>query len=308
MGSKRKLLSIAVLVVYLGLLFGFGGIFVERANSSKGEEFVFREDLLLPIQINEVARQLNIDSTDESIRHEIKDLLLNDKRVRRELPYDLTDDWYEGFEPLGYVWADFYRALYRSHGATHCVVEYHDKPLNPWGPYPRHYKDVTIRICKKVKGGTLLDMDYDYPVVLFSSVADALKEILTAELSVDWSLYSSHKPEDEIEKLTSGNAYVVPIAYDYFHDLVSSSYWTPDDALKVFSEVYTRRDYSYRYWDFFYFSAVALTTLGYGDILPNSTTVRVLVAVEAILGVALITLFIGVLLYPRSNRHEQKTI
>ena len=307
MNSKKYLDVLLLIFIYLVLLFGFAGVFVKCANLSSGEDFIFREDLLLPIQIDEISRQLDIDRTDESIRHEIKDLLLKDKRVHSELLLDLSDEWYEGYEPLGYVWADFYRAFYRSRGATHCVIEYHDGPLNPWGTYPPHYKDVSIRICAKVEWGTLLDMDYDFPVVRFSLVENALKEISTAELTVDWSLYSLHKPEDEIKKLTSGNAYVVPIAFDYFHDLISSSHWTPDkNVLKVFSEVYNRRDYSYRYWDFFYFSAVALTTIGYGDILPNSTTVRVLVAIEAILGVAVITAIIGMILSPRRNRNKRR--
>ena len=36
--------------------------------------------------------------------------------------------------------------------------------------------------------------------------------------------------------------------------------------------------------DFCYFSAVTMTTLGYGDIIPNSREVRVLVMVQAITG------------------------
>ena len=85
---------------------------------------------------------------------------------------------------------------------------------------------------------------------------------------------------------------------------VQRNNWTPDNGLNIFSDVYNNRNYKYRYWDFFYFSAIALTTLGYGDILPNSTSVRVLVAIEAILGVVVITWFIGILVSPlRKERH-----
>ncbi len=301
--SKKSFCWMWLAFLYFALLFGYAGIFTLIANSTDGEMFIFREDLLIPIQIEEIQQRMNIDKTDSRISHEIKELLLNDSRVHREGLHDLTDDWYEGYEPLGYVWADFYRAFYRSRGATHCIIEYHDKPLNPGGPYPRYYKEVFIRVCRKVIGGTVLDFDHDFPVVLLSLVEDALEVIETAELSVDWALYSQRKPESEIEKLSSGNAYVVSIDYGYFHDIISSAYWTPDNGLNIFSEVYNNRNYNYRYWDFFYFSAVALTTLGYGDILPNSTIVRVLVASEAILGIVVITFFIG-LLIPLLNKHK----
>jgi len=50
---------------------------------------------------------------------------------------------------------------------------------------------------------------------------------------------------------------------------------------------------NYSYWDFLYFSVVTATTLGYGDILPNVTYVRVIVAIQTIVGVILIGVFVS---------------
>jgi len=45
----------------------------------------------------------------------------------------------------------------------------------------------------------------------------------------------------------------------------------------------------------FYFSSVTLTTLGFGDIVPVTNNARILISIEAILGVVLIGLFLNAL-------------
>jgi hypothetical protein len=42
---------------------------------------------------------------------------------------------------------------------------------------------------------------------------------------------------------------------------------------------------SWNFFDFLYFSTVTITTLGYGDIIPNSTPLRVTVITETIIGI-----------------------
>jgi len=45
--------------------------------------------------------------------------------------------------------------------------------------------------------------------------------------------------------------------------------------------------------DFIYYSFVTLTTLGYGDILPNSLTAKLWSVTEAIVGVLFLAVMIG---------------
>jgi ion channel len=50
------------------------------------------------------------------------------------------------------------------------------------------------------------------------------------------------------------------------------------------------------FWDFIYFSAVIQTTIGLGDILPNSTLVRKLVVLQVIIGYGLLSVALNLVL------------
>lgn len=55
------------------------------------------------------------------------------------------------------------------------------------------------------------------------------------------------------------------------------------------------------YWDFFYFSSISQTTVGYGDILPNSVVIRMLVVVQVLISYVLLVVVLNVLV---NARHE----
>jgi hypothetical protein len=63
-------------------------------------------------------------------------------------------------------------------------------------------------------------------------------------------------------------------------------------------------DYSvgpWRYWDFLYFSAISQTTVGYGDILPNSTLIRMLVVLQVLLGYGLLVVVLNIVIAAEKN-------
>jgi hypothetical protein len=70
-----------------------------------------------------------------------------------------------------------------------------------------------------------------------------------------------------------------------------------DDALQrdINSLVYglNGKNFYSDYWNLFYFSAVTITTLGYGDIVPITSNARLWVSSEAILGIIIIGLFLN---------------
>jgi hypothetical protein len=57
--------------------------------------------------------------------------------------------------------------------------------------------------------------------------------------------------------------------------------------------------------DFLYYSAVTITTTGYGDILPNATIIRTLVMFETFLGVGIPGFFISLLFFRVGHRENK---
>ena len=55
------------------------------------------------------------------------------------------------------------------------------------------------------------------------------------------------------------------------------------------------------FWDFFYFSTIIQTTVGLGDILPNSTLVRMIVTTQVLIGYALLIVVLNIVLTNTSS-------
>jgi hypothetical protein len=61
--------------------------------------------------------------------------------------------------------------------------------------------------------------------------------------------------------------------------------------------------------DFFYFSAITQATVGYGDILPNSTPVRIVVTLQTIFSLTLVIVLVNWVVKGRrsaANRHTER--
>lgn len=99
------------------------------------------------------------------------------------------------------------------------------------------------------------------------------------------------------------NMYIDDKEYSYstilfrLERVLAKSFNFQDDSFRYYNEsAYFGK--GYQIIDFLYFSAITITTLGFGDIIPNDTLVRVLIMVQTLSGLIVIGLFISELIKP----------
>lgn len=68
---------------------------------------------------------------------------------------------------------------------------------------------------------------------------------------------------------------------------------TKEEVRVIDFTYHTSRFNKVQFSDFFYFSVITATSTGYGDILPNTKTIRILVSIEIILSLLLFGLFLN---------------
>ena len=88
------------------------------------------------------------------------------------------------------------------------------------------------------------------------------------------------------------SAISVPKDFKEFQKIIHAVSEQLDDDISLISSNIDRLTSTepWSYWDFLYFSTITQTTVGYGDMLPNTTYVRMLVIAQVLIGVILIAL------------------
>lgn len=87
-----------------------------------------------------------------------------------------------------------------------------------------------------------------------------------------------------------------PISTEYVPTLISKFSYERLYLLKRAATLGTDQPDVWTFWDFVYFSTITQTTVGYGDILPNSTTIRMIVTIQISFGYTLLILVLNMLL------------
>lgn len=303
-----------LLLLFLFTWFIFGLFYQNRANKTSGEAFIFQEDIKLQSQINAVKKSLGLTIH----KKPIKEIIICDDTLDRHL-ISPTEKFESGKKikdyqpvyvysdkPIGSYWGAFYNSLLESKGADFYKI---------MALSPKDYLS-SMEFGKEVAG-----LEYDskicYIKVEFyqnkdrkkfvSSESDLTNLDFIGELfllvpisiaSVDDYLSSEGKGGEMYdisvyEKDTFHSIY-------NFHIVMSQAFNFLDYSPVVLIKV-LQGDYSYPLLDFLYFSAVTITTLGYGDILPNSTHVRLLVMIESFVGLLIIGCLVSTVFWKRNK-------
>lgn len=271
--------------LYFVIWFSFGWEYCQMANNSSGEDFVFQEDILIKSKNidfqNQVGVKLDYDITKKLIANYKKDftpLIMG----AEDTPLVIFNYNSNGYSPIGSDWANYYWAKLVSQG----------------------YNSFDISIIKKndsiVRGNK------------YTKVRIGLNQLPKRMFNHDISIESNDLTKESIGETKEYFIWLPNEFFDEKDPLVSTFYkenvFHPielirpilvesinylDKDINIIYNFETKKKFNYPLMDFLYFSAVSITTLGYGDILPNSSAVRELVMTEALFGVFTLTMFLS---------------
>lgn len=276
-----------ILFIYIFVLIFFGIIYWNMANHSRGEFFIFQNDINVDTKISMFKKKMNIKFYSRELNDSIKKLIISKEYKRPIVKLNvLNDSTYNKStfvfdRVLGENWSNYYYLLLINSGVTHMnIVDVGENKLN--GGF--HTYKLKVDFYRSNAG------NYDKIPEYKKNSLNKFKKIQTIYIWVD--NYDIIKKEYFDDK-----NYFYPINF-YFQEIIKNSICFPDESPLVLRQV-SIGNFKYPIWNFIYFSAVTITTLGYGDILPNSTAVRIIVMMETIIGVIITSIFASVVLVDR---------
>lgn len=286
---EKKTILLMLALLYVSILFSFGFIYWDIANDSQGEFFIFQNDVNMNTKVEAFRKSLNIPIYNKEFKDMVKYLISSNEYKRPiaklEAPGSSFSANIFAFDKiLGENWANYYYLLFQSQDITHISIEDlgEDKVSSK-------FNSNKLKIC-------------------FYKINEEEK----------YKDFKSYKKSDKnkFEKIDSKYVWVnnytllyneifrkeyfyYPLNF-YFPKLIENSISFLDDSPLVLRSI-INGNFKYPIWNFMYFSAVTMTTLGYGDILPNSMVVRILVMLETIFGVIIIGVFVSCLFWNKKS-------
>ncbi|MBV7274862.1 two pore domain potassium channel family protein [Clostridiaceae bacterium UIB06] len=281
---RKKNLLLILGGIYIFTLVTFGVIYWKVANESAGEFFIFQNDINMNTKVNIFKKNLKIKIYNKDFNNIISRLITFEeyKRplVRLRSDKDKNMYFFAFDKPLGENWAEYYYLLFNGQGITHMKIENVEES---------NVNNMTSTYKLNVSLYKILDKNNNENYMIFrKEESRKLQKVRSITIWIkDYPII--------YEELFKGKDHLYPTSF-YFMKIMENSVSFLDDSPLVLKSVANGK-FKYPFWNFLYFSAVTITTLGYGDILPNSTMVRVLVMFETIFGVVIIGMFASCLFW-----------
>ncbi|MFL0196404.1 potassium channel family protein [Clostridium sp. WILCCON 0269] len=284
---EKKTILFILALSYISILFSFGFIYWHIANDSHGEFFIFQNDINMNTKVEVFRKSLNIPMYSKEFKNTIEYLIASNEYKRPIAKLETLNSSFSvnifAFDKiLGENWANYYYMLLQSKGITHISVENlgEDKVSSKFNSYK-------LKIC-------FYKINEEEKYKEFKSYKKNDKNKFE-RVDIKY-LWVNDYPLLHNE-LFRKDYFYYPLNF-YFPKLMENSISFLDDSPLVLRAI-VNGNFKYPIWNFMYFSAVTMTTLGYGDILPNSMIVRVLVMTETILGVMIIGMFVSCLFWEK---------
>lgn len=272
--------------VYICTLVAFGVLYWKIANKSSGEFFIFQNDINMNTKASIFKKKLKINIYNRDFNNIVSKLITSEEYKRPVVKLRNNNDKkmysFAFDEPLGENWAEYYYLLLDGQGATHMKIENAEENIinNKISTYK-----LNISLYK------IFNKDNNENYIIYKK-EDSKKFQKVKSITIwvkDYPIIH--------EELFRDEECFYPLSF-YFVNVMESSISFLDDSPLVLKSV-ANGSFKYPLWNFLYFSAVTITTLGYGDILPNSTMVRILVMFETIFGVVITGMFASCLFWNR---------
>ncbi|GBF34622.1 potassium channel protein [Desulfocucumis palustris] len=305
-----RLMAISIFV-YVFVWYGCANAYLIAANITAGRAFYFNEDLSLDRKLFAFKEKMKLPSTyytESNSEMHIKvpaepDIIIGerDKAFIENLPWkgsskELDDSIRQLLIKQEYK-RNFNNALYVSSlkfNTDKRIGYFKDGVMgDAWAYYytqwciANKYKQFLV---KEMKDDFLIhvvtgDKGYAYILDFFSDNdnCEYSTYIITSK-AIDFS-------KTIYFELVNPGEHIVETKELYW--IIKDSFVALDENSPIILEKVARGSYSYSFWDFAYFSAITITTLGYGDILPNNTIVRTIVIIELLFGLAMSGLFLS---------------
>lgn len=290
---KHKKSICFFIYIFIWLWFGCSYYYISQAVNKNN--FIFNERAKLENVVNGVmTTEKYYDSQEGYVRNIIKNNeyeknILALKKGKDNI--NLTQN------PVGENWGGFYKEKFLEEGYTHFsfnVLPYKFKltldylntyeDTNKWSVYVnKEYFVIKLNIYKVYDDNNKITLRY---------IED--EESFLQKFNKNKSNFATYTLLLEENSFRTYNEALKSHPYKSLDYLIASSnVLLGNDNLDISSAI---ESYSYfTLEDFLYFSAVTITTLGYGDILPNNTIIRNLVMIESMLGVIVSGIYVSLL-------------